>query len=122
TASQVERATAAVARSTPRVGRVEAGVHVYRLASGVPILIKRRPGSPLVYAGVFALGGASGENEAIGGRTLLMARTALKGTERRSAVQIAEDGEMLGGSVGAAVGADSVGWTISVPAAHTAAA
>src|SRR6185503_4495597 len=71
---------------------------------------------------VFALGGASAEHAEIGGRTLLMARTALKGTRRRSAVQIAEDGEMLGGSVGVVVGADSVGWTISVPTTHTAAA
>src|SRR5207247_1040835 len=56
------------------------------------------------------------------GRTLLMSRTALKGTTRRTAVQIAEDGELLGGSVGAMVGGDSVGWTISVPKQHTAAA
>lgn len=102
--------------------RVEAGVHVYRLASGVPVLVKRRPGSPLVYAGVFALGGTSAESMPIGGRTLLMARTALKGTARRNAVQIAEAGEMLGGSVGTVVGGDSVGWTISVPAMHAAAA
>jgi zinc protease len=58
----------------------------------------------------------------IGGRTLLTARTALKGTERRSAVQIAEAGELLGGSVGTAVSSDSVGWSISVPVRHAAAA
>ena len=97
-------------------------MHIYRLSSGVPVLVKRRPGSPLVYAGVFALGGASAEREDIAGRTLLMSRTALKGTTRRTAVQIAEDGELLGGSVGAMVGGDSVGWTISVPKQHTAAA
>ena len=102
--------------------KVDSGVHIYRLASGVPVLVKTRPASPLLYAGVFALGGASAEHAEIGGRTLLMARTALKGTQRRSAVQIAEDGEMLGGSVGTVVGADSVGWTISVPATHGAAA
>jgi zinc protease len=75
-----------------------------------------------VYAGIFAVGGASHEREEIAGRTLLMARTALKGTTRRTAVQIAEDGELLGGSVGAVVGGESMGWTISVPAQHTAAA
>lgn len=110
--------------STPRpeLERVEAGVHVYRLASGATVLVKRRTGSPLAYAGCFALGGPSAEHTDIGGRTLLMARTALKGTSRRTAVQIAEDGEMLGGGVGAHVGGDSVGWTISVPVTHTAAA
>lgn len=98
------------------------GVHVYRLASGVPVLVRHRAESPIVYAGVFALGGASSEDETIGGRTLLMARTALKGTARRTAVQIAEAGELLGGSVGASIGSDLVGWTISVPAPHAAAA
>ena len=113
---------AAAAPSAPVLERVEAGVHVFRLPSGVPVLVKRRPGSPITHAGVFALGGPSAESAEIGGRTLLMARTALKGTPRRSAVQIAEDGEMLGGSVGASIGGDSVGWTISVPNIHAAAA
>ena len=102
--------------------RVEGGVHVYRLASGVPVLVKPRDGSALFYAGLLALGGSSGEHPATGGRTLLMARTAVKGTTRRSAVQIAEDAEMLGGSVSPMVGGDSVGWSISVPTAHAAAA
>ena len=119
-AAQVERPVAARNGIAPPAERVESGVHIYRLPSGTPVLVKQRPGSPLVYAGVFALGGANAERVDIGGRTLLMARTALKGTRRRSAVQIAEDGEMLGGSVGTVVGADSVGWTISVPAVHAA--
>ena len=106
----------------PARERSEFGVDVYRLPAGVPVLVKRRVGSPLMYVGVFALGGGGAEHADIGGRTLLMARTALKGTKRRSAVQIAEDGEMLGGSVSAVIGADSVGWTISVPASHAAAA
>ena len=120
--AQVEHPVATRNGSAPAREREEAGVHVYRLASGVPVLVRQRPGSPLVYAGVFALGGASAERAEIGGRTVLMARTALKGTRRRTAVQIAEDGEMLGGSVGAVVGGDSVGWTISVPSRHTSAA
>ncbi len=117
-----ERPTPAPAVSPPTLERVEAGVHVFRLASGVPVLVKRRLGAPILQAGVFALGGPSAETIEIGGRTMLMARTATKGTTRRSAVQIAEDGEMLGGSVGASIGGDSVGWTISVPTIHAAAA
>jgi zinc protease len=103
--------------------REEAGVIVYRLDSGVPVVVKRRAGgTSLTYAGVFAIGGPSLENMDIAGRTLLMARTAVKGTSSRTAVQIAEAGEMLGGSVGASVGSESVGWSISVPTAHAAAA
>ena len=115
-------APAVMTRVVPTLERTQEGVRVYRLASGVPVLVKTRPGAPLTYAGVFAIGGSSVETPEIAGRTLLMARTALKGTSRRSTVQIAEAGEMLGGSVGTVVGAESVGWTISVPRPHTAAA
>jgi zinc protease len=118
----VEHPQPAAPARAPKLERVEAGVHVFRLESGVPVLVKRRPGAPILHAGVFALGGASGETDEIGGRTLLMARTALKGTPRRTAVQIAEAGEMLGGSVGASVGSESVGWSISVPNGRAAAA
>jgi zinc protease len=120
--SAVAQAAVASAAKTARRVRVEAGVYIYTLPSGVPVLVKLRAGSPLTYAGAFALGGSNAERIETGGRTMLMARTAVKGTRRRSAVQIAEDGEMLGGSVGAHIGGDSVGWTISVPASHTAAA
>jgi zinc protease len=117
-----ERAAPVIAKSTPTRERVEEGVHVYRLPSGVPVLVKQRPGSPLFYAGVFAVGGCSQEQRSIGGRTLLMARTAVKGTTRRNAVQIAEDAELLGGSVSPSVGGDSMGWSISVPASRASAA
>ena len=118
----VERPVGRMNGARPTHERTESGVHVYRLPSGVPVLVKRRPGSPLMYAGVFALGGPSAERAPLAGRTLLMARTAVKGTRHRSAVQIAEDAELLGGSVSPTVGGDSVGWTISVPAVHGAAA
>jgi zinc protease len=51
-----------------------------------------------------------------------MARTAVKGTTTRSAAQIAEDAELLGGSVGASTGSESFGWSITVPGKHFAAA
>ena len=102
--------------------REEAGVRVYRSASGLPILVRLKPGAPLVHVGVFALGGASEETEATGGLTTLMVRGAQKGTLTRNALQIAEEAEMLGGSVSGAVGGDSFGWTISVPKPYVAAA
>ena len=102
--------------------REEAGVRVYRTASGVPILVRIKPGAPLVHAGVYYVGGASDEDPSLAGLTRLMVRTALKGTSNRSALQIAEEGEMLGGSVGSAAGAESFGWSISVPARYAAGA
>jgi zinc protease len=119
---ETEKAVAILSGSTPVRVKIEAGAYVYRLSSGVPVLVKRRQGSPILYAGAFALGGLSSERDEIGGRTLLTARTAIKGTQRRSAVQIAEAGELLGGSVGANVGGDSMGWSISVPLPYAAAA
>jgi zinc protease len=51
-----------------------------------------------------------------------MVRTAQKGTTTRSALQIAEEAEMLGGSVHGATGSESFGWSISVPRQYAAAA
>jgi zinc protease len=102
--------------------RVEAGVHVYEASSGLPILVRLKAGAPLVHAGVFALGGASEETDASGGLTTMMVRTAQKGTTTRTALQIAEEAEVLGGSVGGSVGSDSFGWSISVPTSYAAAA
>jgi zinc protease len=99
-----------------RFEREEAGVRVYRTANGVPVLVHRKPGSPMTHVGVFVRGGAVDEPAATAGLTALMTRTAGKGTATRSAEEIAEAGELLGGSVSPVVGAESFGWSISVPA------
>ncbi|HEX6598387.1 MAG TPA: pitrilysin family protein [Gemmatimonadaceae bacterium] len=103
----------------PRAEREEAGVRVYRTPSGVPILVRRKPGA-LVHAGVYVQGGARDEPLERAGLTSLMVRTAVKGTERRSAAQIAEEAELLGGSIGGATGSESFGWSISVPSRQAA--
>ncbi len=103
----------------PRAEREESGVRVYRTPSGVPILVRRKPGA-LVNAGVYVRGGARDEPLARAGLTSLMVRTAVKGTAQRTAAQIAEEAELLGGSVGGATGSESFGWSISVPARQAA--
>jgi zinc protease len=100
----------------------EAGVRVYRTTHGVPILVRRKVGAPLLHAGVYMLGGASLEDPERAGLTTLMVRTALKGTTSRTALHIAEEGEMLGGSVGGSAGSESFGWSMSVPTQNAAAA
>jgi zinc protease len=102
--------------------REEEGVFVYRTATGIPILIRPKPGAALASIGITASGGACDEGADEAGLTMLMARTALKGTATRSAAQLAEEAEMLGGAIGASVGAESFGWSISVPNARAAAA
>ncbi len=106
---------------TLRAEREENGVRVYRTAAGVPILVKRKPGA-LLHAGVFAKGGACDEPAERAGLTSMLVRTALKGTVTRSSAQIAEEAELLGGSVSGATGSESFGWSISVPGRHGAAA
>ena len=102
--------------------RTEGDVHVFRTGAGVPVLVRVKPGSPLAHVGVWAQGGASEEREANAGVTQLLIRAAVKGTRRRTSAQVAEDGELLGGSVSGGVGGESFGWSISVPSARVAAA
>ncbi|HUF25607.1 MAG TPA: pitrilysin family protein [Gemmatimonadaceae bacterium] len=106
----------------PELEGEEAGVRVYRTPAGVPILVRARSGAPMVHIGVHAAGGASLEPPDAAGISGLLARTMLKGTERRTATQIAEDAELLGGSIGVAAGMENMGWSLSVPAKHAAAA
>jgi zinc protease len=129
-ASPVEPPTPAppvVAVASPAVGRAPtlerevARVRVYRTAGGVPILVRRKA-SAIVHIGVHLVGGATEEPLDLAGLTSLTARTAIKGTARRTAAQLAEEAEMLGGSVAPSAGAESFGWSISVPVAHTDAA
>ena len=102
-------------RPVPPLERVEGPVRIYRTAGGVPILVRRRPGAPISYAGVYATGGAVAEPEALGGVSVMLVRTSLKGTERRSAAAIAEESEILGAVIGTSATADGLGWTISAP-------
>ncbi|MDF1502462.1 pitrilysin family protein, partial [Roseisolibacter sp. H3M3-2] len=106
----------------PRAEREVAFLHVFRTARGVPVLVARKEGSRIVHLGAYARGGAIEERDDEAGLTLLMAQTSVKGTERRTAAEIAAAAETLGGSVGASVGGESFGWGISVPAANAAAA
>jgi zinc protease len=93
----------------------EAGVSVFRTAEGTPVLVRRKVGSPVANIGVFIVGGAVEEEDESAGLTLLTARTMIKGTSTRTAAQIAEDAEMLGGTISPSAGSDSFGWSFSVP-------
>ncbi|HSA55205.1 MAG TPA: insulinase family protein, partial [Gemmatimonadaceae bacterium] len=95
-------------------------VSVFRMPNGLPILVRRRPGAPLVHLGVFSAAGAAVEPAHAAGVTMLMARAALKGTEERSAAEIAYASELLGGSISPSVTADSASWVLSVPAGRAA--
>jgi zinc protease len=114
-------------RTTPALARLDleredGAVRIYRTATGVPVLVRRRSGAPITHLGVYMLGGAATEPERLGGLSTLLVRTSIKGTERRPATAIAEESELLGAVIGTSATADGVGWTISVPAPRVAAA
>jgi zinc protease len=102
--------------------REEGGVRIYRTANGVPVLVRRRPGTPIAHVGVYALGGAASEPTELVGLSTLIVRTSLKGTDTRTATALAEESEMLGAVIGTSATADGVGWTISVPVPRVSAA
>jgi zinc protease len=104
----------------PRLGleRTVGEVRIYRTSSGVPVLIRRRAGAPIVHVGIYALGGAASDPDELGGMSTLLARTSLKGTEQRTAAAIAEESELLGAVTGTTSTADGIGWSMSVPAAR----
>ncbi len=95
--------------------REEAGVSIFRTPAGVPILVRRKVGAAMAHIGLYIEGGPIEEPADGAGLTLLTARTMLKGTSTRTASQIAEDAEMLGGSISASAASDSFGWSFSVP-------
>ena len=106
----------------PRFEANQAGVAVFRTQNGLPILVRERAGAAIVHVGIHAMGGVRDEPKNLAGITTLVANTMVKGTARRTATQIAEDSEMLGGSIGVSVGMESFGWSISVPAQNLEAA
>ncbi|HEY5087637.1 MAG TPA: pitrilysin family protein [Gemmatimonadaceae bacterium] len=98
--------------------REEARVALYELPSGIPVLIRQRPNAPITHIGVYAAAGSAHESRESAGISALAARTASRGTRSRTSLQIAEESELLGGSIGASVGSETFGWSFSVPAAN----
>ena len=110
------------AKRAPRPGSVEferedSGVSVFRTRRGVPVLVRRKPGSPIAHVALHSRGGAVYDTAPRAGLTLLASRTMLKGTKSLSAEQIAQAAESLGATFGANAGAESFGWSLSVPTA-----
>src|SRR5205814_1204741 len=71
------------------------------LGNGVTVLVQENPAAPVVATSVFVKVGAGQESEDNAGISNLLQQVMLKGTMTRSALEIAEAAESLGGSVGA---------------------
>ncbi|MGK2935082.1 MAG: M16 family metallopeptidase, partial [Gemmatimonadaceae bacterium] len=114
-------APAVHSRAVEQVG-AEHGVGVFRTGRGLPILVRQRFSVPMAHVAVVSSAGAAHDTEDRAGLALLLARTALKGTTTRTADELAAAAELLGGSIGTSVTAETLGWSISVPASRLEAA
>jgi len=119
-AHETPRAPAVLARDGAAFDASEHGIDRFRTRGNVPVLVKSRPGAPLVHLGVFTLGGVTAEPNASVGVSTLLVRGALKGTALLTGDQIAEVSESLGTSISPSVSPEMSGWTLSVPAGRFA--
>ncbi len=81
-------------------------VEVTTLPSGLRIITDRMPHLETASIGVFVGAGSRHERAAEHGLSHLLEHMAFKGTERRSAREIAEEIEMVGGDLNAATGTE----------------
>ncbi len=101
---------------TPSGGRHVIGGVTHLATSGADLLAHTKRGTGLVSLGVYFNGVLSQETPETAGLSRLYARAALRGAGGLGAEELAAAAEMLGGSIGVAVDADTLGWTITVRA------
>lgn len=82
-------------------------VKIFTLSNGLRLLVRENPKLPVVSIAAAFRGGLLAENAADNGITPLLASTILKGTTTRSAEQIAEEIERVGGSISSDSGYNS---------------
>lgn len=87
-----------------------------READGADLLARTKPGSGLVSLGVFFPGLPDRETGETAGLSWLLVRGALRGAAGRDAEALATAAERLGGTVSPGVGAETVGWSLTVRA------
>ncbi len=93
---------------------VAGGIQRFTLSNGLRLLVREDPRLPLVSVDAVFRGGLLSETASDNGISRLFARVLLKGTETRSAEEIAEAIEGVGGSISSEAGSNSV--TVSLEA------
>jgi predicted Zn-dependent peptidase len=77
-----------------------------RLPSGLTVLVRESSATPVVAASLFVRVGSRWETEDDAGITHLLQQVLLKGTATRSALEVAESAEALGGGISASADMD----------------
>ena len=98
-----------------RAAAIAAGeIQKVELSNGLRLLVREDPRLPLVSMAAVFRGGLLAETSATNGITRLMAKTLLKGTKTRTAEQIADTIEAVGGSIGSDAGNNSFSVAVDV--------
>jgi zinc protease len=96
-------------QQTAPAAKTEIEIKKFEFPNGLRLLVREDPKLPLADFHVLMKGGVIAETEADNGITLLTARMLLKGTKTRTADQIAETMESVGGSIAYIPGNNSFG-------------
>lgn len=114
----IEAATVVVRAGTARERerREYPGAIHRRSYAGADLLARRKRGSGLVSLGLVVPGVPAGETAEMAGISALLVRAALRGAGGLDADGLARAAERLGGGVAPYVGADAVGWWLTVRA------
>lgn len=89
-------------------------VRITRLANGLTVASEAISGVQTTHVGIWVAAGSRNERLAEHGLSHLLEHMAFKGTARRSARQIAEDIENVGGEINAATSAEHTAYTARV--------
>jgi zinc protease len=100
------------AASSPSITAGE--IQKIELSNGLRLLVREDPRLPLISIAAVFRGGLLAETPATNGITRLMSKALLKGTQTRTAEQIADAIEAVGGSIGSDAGNNSFSVAVDV--------
>ena len=89
-------------------------IQKFELSNGLRLLVREDPRLPIVAMGAVFRGGLLAETPQTNGITRLMAKVLLKGTKTRTAEQIANQIEAVGGSISGEAGNNSFSVSVEV--------
>lgn len=105
----------AAAGATEKTHAISAGeIQKVELSNGLRLLVREDPRLPLISMAAVFRGGLLAETRETNGITRLMAKTLLKGTKTRTAAEIADTIEAVGGSIGSDAGNNSFSVALDV--------
>jgi len=103
--------TSAPAATAPAAHAASGRVVMEVLPDGTTLLVRKTGGAPVVAIRMYAAGGLTAEDERSNGLGNLAMQTALRGTETRSAAQIAAFFDSIGAQMSAACGNTTWSWS-----------